>query len=254
MKQSRAATAVKYTFKALGLILVFGTIAILLWRVFTAGNPKDMENLSINDTLVEAWNEAEADGRDLTIYTPVMPDGSQITSVLGKNYSYFAVTHNVFIEEAHQVQVLFRYNNSTLKHTAEDYSLPSIPSRDEEVYDVTLLFAIDLTPDDKEDNLGNDEGSVNFIRCHGEVTLTAQKNLYNFRRIVFELDDAEINISELLDSELLLAIYADFYYNGAIDYEAEPYGTLCIYDFKSANIPVKLEKHDVKAIQAFEDN
>ena len=87
MRRSKTATAVKYTFKALGLILVFGTIGILLWRVFTAGNPKDMENLAINEALVEAWNEAEAEGRELTIYTPVMPDGSQITSVVGKNYT-----------------------------------------------------------------------------------------------------------------------------------------------------------------------
>ena len=48
MKQSRAATAAKYTFKALGLILVFGTIAILLWRVFTAGNPKGFTTRDIN--------------------------------------------------------------------------------------------------------------------------------------------------------------------------------------------------------------
>ena len=247
VKMSIVFKLVKRIIIAIFFAIVFGVIGLLIWRMTASDAPKSMEPLDANAALCEAY---EQEGDELYMFRQ---EQRSITSS-EENYGYFAITDYAIIPDANQIQTVVRYNNSTLRHTAEDYGLSEPPSRDEEVYDVTLLFAIDLTPDDKEDNLGNDEGSVNFIRCHGEVTLTAQKNLYNFRRIVFELDDAEINISELLDSELLLAIYADFYYNEAIDYEAEPYGTLCIYDFKSANIPVKLEKHDVKAIQAFEDN
>ena len=167
-----------------------------------------------------------------------------------ENYGYFAITDCAIIPDAKQIQAVVRYNNSTLRYTAEDYGLDEVPSRDAEVYDVTLLLAIDLTPENQDDNLGNDENSVEFIRCHGEVVLAEQKNLYNFRRMVFELDDEDIDLKELLDSGLLLAIYADFYYNEAIDYEGIPYGSLCIYDFKSENIQVKLEKADIKAIEA----
>ena len=240
MRQSKAATAVKYTFKALGLILVFGTIGILLWRVFTAGNPKDMENLSINDTLVEAWNEAEAVGRELTIYTPVMPDGSQITSVLGKNYSYFAVTQHVFIEEANQVQVLFRYNNSTIRHLKEDYNLPEMPSRSDELYDVTLYVAYDLTPSDTTDNDGNHTESVRFERFHATDSVADKKNLYNYRRFTF--DGIDMNNPDAP----VLAVYLDVYYKEDIRYDEDSYGTIPLYDYAAERTPYKLSKDDKK--------
>lgn len=243
MRRSRTATAVKYTFKALGLILVFGTIGILLWRVFTAGNPKSMENLSVNDALVEAWNEAEAEGRELTIYTPVMPDGSQITSVVGKNYSYFAVTHNVFIEEANQVQVLFRYNNSTIRHLKEDYKLPEMPSRSDDLYDVTLVVAYDLTPSDTTDNDGNDPESVRFERYHATDSVAAKKNLYNYRRFTFD----GINMND--PEAPVLAVYVDIYYKEDVNYDEDSYGTIPIYDYAAERTPYKLSGDDKKNLK-----
>ena len=142
-----------------------------------------------------------------------------------------------------------RYNNSTLRATAEDYGLDEAPSRDDDVYDVTLLLAIDLTPEDTEDNLGNDEAGVEFIRCHGRITLSDKKNMYNYRKMVFDLSDADVDISSLMDEGLLLAIYADFYYAEDVDYDEVPYGTLCLYDYKSVNIVTKLEKRDIKALE-----
>ena len=61
----------------------------------------------------------------------------------------------------------------------------------------------------------------------------------------------QVDIKELLDSGLLLAIYADFYYVGALDYEQTPYGVLCLYDFMSDDVKVKLEKGDVKALESY---
>ena len=234
---------VKRLVVALFFTVIFGVIALLAWRILSSDAPSSMQPLYANQALCDAYAE---NGKELYMFRQ---EQRSITSG-EENYGYFAITDCAIIPDANQIQAVVRYNNSTLRYTAEDYGLDEVPSRDAEVYDVTLLLAIDLTPENQDDNLGNDEDSVEFIRCHGEVVLAEQKNLYNFRRMVFELDDEDIDLKELLDSGLLLAIYADFYYNEAIDYEGIPYGTLCIYDFKSENIQVKLEKADIKAIEA----
>ena len=119
---------------------------------------------------------------------------------------------------------------------------------------MTILLAIDLTPEDTEDNLGNDEAGVEFIRCHGKVTLSDKKNMYNYRKMVFDLSDAGVDISSLMDDGLLLAVYADFYYAGDINYDEVPYGTLCLYDYKTVNIVTKLENRDIKALENYSEN
>lgn len=226
------------------LIILF-VVVILAWRIFSSGNPKSMETLYADGRLAELY---ESKGEDMYMFRQ---EQRSITSG-EKNYGYFGITDYVIIPEADEIQLTVRYNNSTLRHTAEDFGLDEAPSRDADVYDVTLLLAIDLTPENKDDNLGNDENSVKFIRCHGETVASEQKNLYNFRRLVFTLDGEDADLSELLDEGLLLAIYADFYYVDAVDYESEAYGTLCLYDFKSEDITVKLQKADRKALEAFE--
>ena len=107
--------------------LIFGIIALVLWRVLFSGRvPKNMETLTVNDALYEAYVEK---GDGLTMYTqthaPVVMEG--------ETAGYFWVCQTVFIPEANQVQVLIRYNNSTLKHIAQDFSLEEdeIPSRED---------------------------------------------------------------------------------------------------------------------------
>ena len=235
---------IKRIFALLFALLVIGILGLMLWRINAAKDPKDMQMLNANEALYEAYSEH---GKELYMFKQ---DQRSITSS-DKNYGYFSITNYAIIPEANQIQAIVRYNNSTLRYTAEDYDLSEVPDREAEVYDVTLLLAIDLTPDNEEDNLGNDENSVRFVRCHGEMTLSSQKNLYNFRQMVFDFDTAEVNLKELIDSKLLLAIYADFYYIDDVDYEKTPYGTLCLYDFKSENMRITLDKKDIKAIEEY---
>ncbi len=231
---------IKRSLIALVSIVVAGVIALLLWRIFSSENPKDMETLTPTDELVEAYGES---GEELYMFKQKQ---RSITSA-ENNYGYFSITDYVIIPEANEVQVLFRYNTSTLKHTADKHSLATVPSRDSEVYEVSLLVATDLTPENDEDNLGNDPESVRFIRCKGSVVDVGKKNMYNYRRIVFQLDDAELDIKQLLDDGLLLAVYADICYLGDVNYDA-PDGTLCLYDYLSPNVHVELDKKDVGAL------
>ncbi len=219
--QSTPIRIVKYTVKAIGLLIVFGTIIFFLWRVFTSGNPKELERLTPNAPLCEAYDAAVAAGEELTVYTQYQKDN--ITAVPDKNYGYFGVTDAKFIPGADQVQLLIRYNNSTIRHLVEDYGLAETPGRDDRLYDVTLYVAYDLTPDVASDNSGEYPESIRYERYHATTEDSDKKNLYNFRKLVFDgvkLDDPALPV---------LAIYVDFYYVGDLDYEKEAYGTLPLY-------------------------
>ncbi len=241
MKENLFFKIVKYTVKAIGLTLVFGTTIFFLWRVFSSGNPADMENLAVNQPVHDAYLAAKADGKELTIYSQ---DQDDITRA-NHNYSYFSVTDVKFVEEANQVQVLFRYNNSTIRHLTEDYNLPTTPSRTEDLYDVTLYVAYDLTPDVHTDDDGNDPASVKFVRYHATSHTADQKNLYNYRRFIF--DGVDMTVTD----NPVLAVYVDIYYKGDIDYEKDAYGTLIIYDYASEREPYKISKKDLEKLEGF---
>lgn len=237
--------------KRVGIALVFLFIAaivgFLAWRILASGNPSSMDALTPNDRLSAAYAES---GSSLYMYRQ---NQRSITSG-DTNRGYFSVTEYAIIPDANQVQTVIRYNNSTLKNTAADFGLSEIPAREAENYDFTLVVAIDLTPENKNDNLGNDPESVKFVRCHGTLGASDQKNMHNFRRMVFQLDDAGINIKELKESGLLLAMYIDFYYIGSVNYDESPMATLCLYDYVSDDVTVKLDRKDKKALEAYGDN
>ena len=223
--------------KFLFFALIFSLIALLLWRVFSSGDPKSMQALTPNDRLAAAYAER---GESLSMFRQ---EQRTITSA-EKNYGYFSVTECVFIPDANQIQIVVRYNNSTLRSLAADYGLPDVPSREEELFDVTLTVATDLTPEISEDNAGNDSTAVAQTRVFPTSVSRDQKNLYNYRRFVFDLGTVEMSLPALLESDGLLAVYADIYYNGDVRYDEPAYGTLCLYDYLSEKLPAKLEKQD----------
>ena len=129
-----------------------------------------------------------------------------------------------------------------------------MPSRDDHLYDVSLVLAIDLTPENTDDNLTmtlNPE-SVLLLRVHPDedMTLRTKKSLYNYYSYVFDLPE-DVNMDHVL------AIYADVYYVGDITYleegsdiyTDEPYGTLCIYDHITPTREYELTGADKKALR-----
>ena len=245
---SRASRAIKKTGRILKwtfAALIAFICGFLLWRILSAADPASMKGLSVNESIHEAYEEG---GEELTMFTQ---EQNSITRA-ENNYGYFSITNHVFIPEANQVQLVFRYNNSTIRALKEDYALEQTPSRDDTLYDVTLLLAIDLTPENTSDNAGNDPNSVRFVRVHATGEPEADKaTLYNYRRFVFDVGESGEDLATLLDSGLLLAVYADIYYVGDCHYENPPYGTLCLYDYLSENLPVKLTAEDKRALEGF---
>ena len=242
MPDSLMIKIMKITVKAVGMILVFGTILFFIWRVFISTIvPDEVKHLSVNQNLKQAYETALAEGRELTVY--YQESQYDTTTVRDKNYSYFTAKEARFIEDANQVQILFRYNNATIRHLMEDYGLAEVPDRAAELYDVTLYVAYDLTPADLTDNAGNNPESVKFVRYHASSSEAAQSLMYNYRRLTFDGLDMTVTDTPVL------AVYVDVYYLGDLNYEAEPYGTICIYDYLAENTYGKLTNSEIAALE-----
>ena len=231
----------RLTVKAIGLLLVFGTIIFFIWRAFfSTAIPAAVKSLSPNPVLRDAYAAAQAEGKELTVF--YQESQYDTTTVRDKNYSYFSAKESRFIVEANQVQLLFRYNNATIRRLVEDYGLEKLPDRSAELYDVTLYVAYDLTPDDITDNAGNDPESVKFVRYHATSSTPATSLLYNYRRLTF--DGVDMTVTD----NPVLAVYVDVYYLGDVNYEADPYGTICIYDYLGKNTYETLDKKEIAAL------
>lgn len=224
--------------RILVLIMVIGTFAILVWRLVSAIVPDSMKTVTPTPALCEAWQAAEAEGRELYAYANELDSITRAEH----NYAYFSVSNVIFIEEIQQVQFSFRYNNSTIMHLVEDYQLEKVPDRAETLYDVTLYVAYDLTPEDTSDNAGNDPGSVEFVRYFPSSCYADATTMYNYRRFVFDGLETEH------DGHPMLAVYVDVYYTQDIDYEKESYGTLIIYDYLAEKVPHSWSKKDKAAL------
>lgn len=229
--------------KFLFVCLILTVFIFMVWRISSTGTPKELKALVPNDSLREAYSQS---GGDLYIFEQKY---DEITRA-DRNSGYFAVPEAVFIPEANQAQIIFRYNNSTIRALAADYGLDTVPDREEELYDVSLVFYIDLTPEDTSDNDDVDSAGLKKVRVLPSEQKSERTSIYNFYRYTFDFDNAEeeINMQELMDDGTLIAIHAEFYYKGDLDYGKTPYGALSLYYHQRSNYDVKLSSKDKKAL------
>ena len=238
MPNSRTPRIIGRIIKITAVMLVFSVCFVLIWRMVTSRDPKSMCVLIPNDALLLAYEE---DGEELLMqYQNLTTVTNGKTKDGTSNAGYFSVTQYVFIPKADQVQLVFRYNNSTLKHLAEDYGLDEIPPKDGTYFDVSLVRSIDLTPNNREDNY-NDDGTTpenikteRFLPSSFERDTTA---LYTYYRYVFE------GVSVTEDT---VGVFADVYYLEDLDYTERAYGTVCIYNDEYKWIEQKLSRADME--------
>ncbi len=244
--------------KRIGKVLRFAIICLviticvfMIWRaMFSTATPKELKALTPNEELRTLYTEQ---GKDIYMFKQNYDEITRNEAA----YGYFSVPSAVFIPEIEQAQIVFRYNNSTVRSVAEDYSMPSVPDRESDLFDVTLVMYVDLTPDNKEDNNkinadGTPNENIRKIRLQPRTDLTSSKrtSLYSFYRYTFDLiGESGESFTSLLEQGTLLAIHTDFYYNGDIRYDSDPYGAICIYASDFSDIPVALSGKDKKALE-----
>ena len=219
--------------KLLFSAFIFGVCSLLIWRVFfSTVIPKEVDHLIPNEPLTRAY---EACDGNLTLQYQDLPTVTRAAD----SYGYFSVESCVFIPEAEQVQIVFRYNNSTIRHLKEDYGLSELPQKSQHLYDVSLVVATDLTPNDHGDDLNADQ--LSHTRIHPTGTpLRAETALYTYYRYVFD----GVSLTDLTNS-----VYVDVYYVEDIRYEERPYSTLLIYAWDENWIPYTPSKADQEALR-----
>lgn len=220
--------------RTLGTLIVFGVAGVMVWRLASSGDPSGVKSLLPNEPLCAAY---ETYGNDLILR---YQDQYGITRA-EHNAGYFSVTRYVFIPQADQVQLVFRYNNSTLLHLKEDYGLDSVPPKSGTYFDVTLVKTTDLTPDDKNDNLDPATLSMERVFPTGEP-LRVQTGFYTYFRYTFD----GVTVDDLTDG-----VYVDIYYTEDLDYSKDAYGTLCIYAYDSEWFSLSLSSAEKKALAAY---
>lgn len=206
---------------------------VVIWRVFVSANiPKKIDVIAPNNALCEAYDKY---GNELKLQYQ-----NQLTlSYDSGKEGYFGVPEYYFIPEANQVQVVFRYNNSTLKKLAEEYDLEEVPKKGEHVFDVTLLKITDLTPDNASDQ--EDPNALEKMRYLPDEVITDTTLLYTYYRFVFE------GVS--IDESAISSVFLDIYYREDLDYDKTPYGSLKLYDHLHEWIPYKLTAADKRALR-----
>lgn len=232
MPNSRTPRIARRIIRSLFLLLILAVNVLLIWRMCSTGIPDGIRNLTLTPTLTEAYRES---GKDLTFR---YQEQNSITRA-ENNAGYFSVESAVFIPEAHQVQIVFRYNNSTLRHLMEDYGLEELPDKAETWFDVTVAATTDRTPDNREDN--QDPEQLLLTRYHATSFTRETTTLYTYYRYVFDGVDVEPDT---------VGVFVDVYYKEDIDYERNAYGTLCIYDDESEWKSYRLTSADKKNLEA----
>ena len=230
----------KITWKILrvvGWVIFCAVLGVLFSRMCsTANDPKSMSTVTPNDKLVSIY---QAQGGDVYAFTQKL---DQFTRE-DKNYGYFAITQALMIPDAHQIQIVFRYNVSTLKALASDYPehFPEVPDGSEELFDITLIKVIDLTPDNTEDN--DQEENLRYERYSPSSSVKDSTSRHRYERLVFD----NIDCDDALD------VYVSIYYKGDLDYGEDAYGTVRIYTSDPEEIRRKyiFTSADKKAIEAF---
>ena len=236
MANTRTVRIVGRVVKSIFTALLFGVCGILVWRLFSSGDPDSVKFLKPNAMLLEAYEEH---GDELILQYQYQDSITLAEYTRG----YFSVTQYVFIPQAKQVQLVFRYNNSTIQHLAEDYGLSDVPSKEEHLFEVSLVTTTDLTPDNREDNAEASQLKMDrYIASDYHRDTTA---LYTYYRYVF--DNVEI-------TEDMLYVFADVYYTQDVNYEEHAYGTLCLYDDESEWVPYKMTSADVAALKKLKED
>ncbi len=218
-----------------GLLIAF-IIGLLLWRMFISTKvPEKISAFIVTQPLKDAVSASEEGVEGLEMY-----DQDQASITRGEtNAGYFSVVDYVIIPEAHQVQLILRYNNSTLEHVATDFKLSEAPSRDSDVFDITLVKTTDLTPDNEDDNI--DKSNLSETRYYPAEVVSDTTLLYNYRRVVFEGVDIEADD---------VGLFVDLYYIERLDYSALPYGALCLYDRQMERIPYNLSSANRRLLES----
>jgi hypothetical protein len=164
---------------------------------------------------------------------PIDISGTNVLKTFTVGEHFGVLTDAVYFPRAHQAQFVLRYNNSALRYLAEDYSLPSVPEKGGEWFDLTLVVVYEYKA--SEDALPVEKE----LRLRPVSTVSESTSLYNYRQLTFE------GLPEL---ETVKNIYFDIYYIEDADYAKTPYSRIRALNGEMSLRDYTLDKKDIAAL------
>ena len=240
-KSSTAYKLIKLSIKLLGIGLVLFVYGLLFFRMCSLDSlPKELDDLVVTEGMKTAYQQG---GGDNFIY-----QRKDLFNTDKDSYGYFAVPSYVIVKGADEIQVVFRYNVSTLEKVAEEFDLPSVPDRNTvDLFDLTLTLKhsvgdIKETEEGEEtiDYDASENHYLTLIEPYSVEFFTEGK--HNFVRCIFK------NVG--FDEANTLGVFLNVYYRDNVNYEETPYATVRLYHYTTTNKIYPLTKNDKKALSA----
>lgn len=232
---------VKLSIKLLGIALVLFVYGLLFFRMCSLDSlPDNLNDLVITDGMKLAYQK---DGGDGFIY-----QRKDLFNTDKDTYGYFAVPSYVIVKGADEIQVVFRYNISTLEKVAEEFDLPEVPDRNTaDLFDLTLTLKHSVNDikntEEGEKTIDYDAPENHYltlIKPDSVEFFTDGK--HNFVRCIFK------NVG--FDETNTLGVFLNVYYRDSVNYEETPYATVRLYHYTTTNKTYPLTKNDKKALAA----
>ncbi len=227
------------TLKFTGFAIIALINGVLLWRLFFSTNePNAIKTIAPNPELSAAWAEygpegfalyqAEQDNiaTDEEWHDKFPEDDPRYTT---NQFAQFFLTDVVFFPKAGQTQVVLRYNRSILEHLVTDFELEDTPGKKDDLFDVSLVVYY------------KDGDATKKMRLSSHETEMDTTSLYTFRQFYFD---------SMPEFDGIIKMNVEIYYNGDLDYNADPYAVIEIYDKLIETQAYPLDKKDIAALEA----
>lgn len=249
---SKAGTAWRYTkiaVKALFVLLIIFVYGLLFVRMCSVDDiPDEFKNIYVTDELRALYGDGNSDDIEgKFIYQNLTKYNTDKDS-----YGYFSAASVMIVPQAGQVQVIMKYNISTLDHVKEDYGLSvSIDRNRTDTFEFSLVVknANSAIVEDASETVDyNGASNYTIDRIYPVKTEFLTAGRHNYIRCVF--DGAE------LDLDRLLGVFCDVNYKDDIKYEQvddegkalNSYASICIYNYTAKVKDYKLTKVDIEAL------
>ncbi len=232
---------IKLAIKLLFVALVLFVYGFLMFRMCSLDSlPNELDDLVITEGMKNAYAQG---GGDNFIY-----QRKNLFNTDDKTYGLFAVPSYVIVKGADEIQVVFRYNVSTLEKVAEELELPSVPDRNTEgLFDLTLTLkhSVDdiVEVEEGQETVDYDQPENHYMTLiKPDRVEHFKEGKHNYVRCIFK--------SVGFDENDTLGIFLNVYYRDNVNYEELPLGTVRLYHYTTTNKIYPLTKNDREALSA----
>ncbi|MBE6670138.1 MAG: hypothetical protein E7601_08040 [Ruminococcaceae bacterium] len=241
----------KIALKSLFVLLIIFVYGLLFVRMCSVDDiPDEFKNIYVNDALIELYNSEG--GEEKFIFQTLTKYNTDEES-----YGYFSAASVMLAPEAGQVQVIIKYNISTLEKLKEDYKLSvSIDRNRTDTFEFSLVVKsavepiVEGVPEGGETVDYNHESNYTLTRLYPVKTEFLSAGRHNYIRCVFEGVD--------LDLEDTLGVFCDINYKDDIKYkqtdeDGKPLGSfasICVYNYTFRDKVYKFTDADIEALKA----